>query len=112
MTDALTEAQEAKVAEVAAHEDPVERYRAARDVRASTRENFDRRLHEIQKAAVRELRPGRTWAQVGELIGTTGSWAEALVSDRKTKRHESDHADQQTPNARAVEGRSPDTTTP
>lgn len=112
MTDALTEAQEAKVAEVAAHEDPAERYQAAREARAQNRENYDYRLQEIQKTAVRELRPGRTWAEVGKLIGTTGSWAEALVSDRKTKRQEEDHAAQPTPPARAAEGQPPDTAMP
>lgn len=112
MTDALTEAQEAKVAEVAANADPAERYRAAREARAQNRESYDRRLQEIQKDAIRELRPGRTWAEVGKLIGTTGSWAEALVSDRKSKRQEGDHADQPTPPTRAAEGHSPDTTTP
>jgi hypothetical protein len=112
MTDALTEAQEAKVAEVAAHKDPVERYLAAREARARNRENYDRPLQEIQKEAVRELRPGRTWAEVGKLIGTTGSWAEALVSDRKAKRQGEDHDAESTPRAGATEGHSPDTETP
>ncbi len=112
MTDALTEAQEAKVAEVVARADPAERYAAAREARAKNRETYDRRLQEIQKDAIRELRPGRTWAEVGKLIGTTGSWAEALVSDRKTKRQEGDHADQPTPRAGAAEGHAPDTAAP
>jgi hypothetical protein len=112
MTDALTEAQEAKVAEVVAHADPAERYAAAREARARNRETYDRRLQEIQKEAVRELRPGRTWAEVGKLIGTTGSWAEALVSDRKPRRQGEDHGAESTPRASAVEGHSPDTEEP
>lgn len=112
MTDALTEAQEAKVAEVVSHADPAERYAAAREARAQNRENYDRRLQEIQKDAVRELRPGRTWAEVGKMIGTTGSWAEALVSGRKTKRQEGEHVAESTPRAGATEGHSPDTEQP
>jgi hypothetical protein len=112
MTDALTEAQEAKVAEVAAHEDLIERYHAAREARAQTKVTFDQPLHEIQRAVVRELRPGRTWAEVGRMIGTSGSWAEALATGRSSKRRKSDHAAESTPRAGAAEGHSPDTETP
>lgn len=112
MTDALTEAQEAKVAEVAAREDLIERYHAAREARAQTRTNFDQPLHEIQRAVVRELRPGRTWAEVGRLLGTSGSWAEALATGRKSKRRREDHDAESTPHAGAEEGRSPDTEQP
>lgn len=109
MTDALTKSLEAKVAEVAAIEDLVQRGIAAREVRDQIAAG-DRALYAIQKAVVQGLRPGRTWAEVGQLFGRTGSWAEALARGRKSKR-KSDHAAQPTPNARAAEGHSPDTTT-
>lgn len=112
MTDALTEAQEAKVAEVAAREDLVERYHAAREARARSKATFDHPLHEIQRAVIRELRPGRTWAEVGRLIGTSGSWAEALATGRSSKRRKTVHAAESTPRARTTEGHSPDTETP
>ncbi|WP_420032275.1 hypothetical protein ACN2WE_05275 [Streptomyces sp. cg28] len=112
MTDALTEAQEAKVAEVAACEDIVARYHAARVARAKTMETFDRPLHEIQREAVQLLRPGRTWAEVGRLIGASGSWAEALATGRKPKRRKVDHAGESTPRAGAEEGHAADTGEP
>lgn len=111
MTDAFTESLEAKVAEVAAIEDLVERGRAAREARDRLAAS-DRALLAIQRAAVQGLRPGRTWAEVGQLFGRTHAWAEALATGRSSKRRKSDHAAQPTPSARAAEGHSPDTTTP
>ena len=110
MTDALTESLEAKVAEVAALEDLVERGLAARLVRDQLAAT-DRTLYAIQQAAVRELREGRTWEEVGRLFGRTGSWAEALAKGRKPRR-KSDHAVESTPHVSAEEGRSPDTAPP
>jgi hypothetical protein len=110
MTDALTESLEAKVAEVAAIEDLVQRGVAAREVRTQIAA-ADRALYAIQQAVVQELRPGRTWAEVGQLFERTGSWAEALARGRKSKR-KGGHAVQPTPHARAAEGHSPDSATP
>lgn len=112
MTDALTETLEATVAEVAAHEDPVERYHAAREARALIRENGDQALHAIQKAVVQELRSGRTWAEVGKLLGTSGSRAEALASGRKSRGRKGDHDSESTPRADAEEGHDTDAATP
>ncbi|MFD5384305.1 hypothetical protein ACFWMG_04910 [Streptomyces sp. NPDC127074] len=110
MTDALTKSLEAKIAEVAAIDDLVERGLAAREVRNQIAAG-DRALYAIHQAVVQELRQGRTWAEVGELFERTGSWAEALARGRKSKR-KGDHADQPTPHARTTEGHATDTTAP
>ena len=110
MTDAFTESLEAKVAEVAAIEDLVERGLAAREARDQIAIR-DRALHAIQRAAVQDIKPGRTWAEVGELFDRSHAWAEALATGRSSKRGKTSHADQPTPRAGAAEGHSPDTTT-
>jgi hypothetical protein len=111
MTDAFTESLEAKVAEVAALEDLVERGLAAREVRDQLAAS-DRTLYEIQQAAIQGLRPGRTWAEVGQLFGRSHAWAEALATGRSAKRRKTVHAAESTPRAGAAEGHAPDTSTP
>lgn len=81
MTDALTAAHEKATAVVAAIADPIERYQAARDAREKISE-ANGALQRIQRDVVLELRPGRTWAEVGDLIGVTGSRAEAIAKER------------------------------
>lgn len=81
MTDALTEYAEAEAAPVAAIADPIERFEAAKNERAK-HGAADRALMEIQKAVVWELYENRTWAEVGELLGFSGSRAEALARGR------------------------------
>lgn len=111
MTDAFTESLEAKVAKIAAIEDLVERGLAAREARDQMAER-DRELYAIQRAAVQELKPGRTWEEVGRLFGRSHAWAEALAAGRSSKRRKSEHAVQPTPDARTVEGHAEDTSTP
>lgn len=112
MTDALTSSLEAKVAEVAAMEDPVQRGLAARETRDSLA-SADQALLAILRDAVNEVRrPGRTWAEVGELFGRSHAWAEALAKGRSSKRRTEGHAVQPTPHAGAAEGHDPDTATP
>lgn len=111
MTDALTDALEAKVAEVAAIENPVERGLAAREVRDQLAEN-DRALYAIQRDSVRKLRPEHTWAEIGELFGRSYGWAEALAAGRGSRRRKNDHAAESTPRADAPEGHSPDADQP
>jgi hypothetical protein len=111
MTDALTEFLEEKVAHVAAIEDPVQRGLAAREARDQLATS-DRALYAIQRAAVRELKPGRTWAEVGRLFGRSHAWAEAIAAGRSAKRKKTGHVAESTPASRAVEGRQDDTTTP
>lgn len=81
MTDALTEYAEAEAAPVAAIADPIERFEAAKNERAK-HSAADRALMEIQKAVVWELHESRTWAEVGDLLGFSGSRAEALARGR------------------------------
>jgi DNA-directed RNA polymerase specialized sigma subunit len=81
MTDVLTEAIETATAAVAAIGDPVERYQQAREERVKLGTG-DRTLMEIQQAVVLVLREGRTWAEVGEILGISGSRAEAIAKGR------------------------------
>lgn len=90
MTDALTTAAieaatqqviSAATEHVASIDDLAERYQAARRVRAHLDEG-NQALKEIQQAVAKDLKPGRTWAQVGQLLGVSGSRAEALAKDR------------------------------
>lgn len=111
MTDAFTESLEAKVAEVAAIEDLVERGLAAREVRDQLATS-DRALYAIQQAVIQGLRPGRTWAEVGKLFGRSHAWAEALATGRSSKRRKTVHDAESTPRAGAAEGHSPDTDQP
>lgn len=111
MTDAFTESLEAKVAEVAAIDDLLAQGLAALKARQKLAES-DQALYVIEQAAVRGLRPGRTWAEVGEMFGRSYGWAEAIAKGRSSKRGKADHAVESTPHADAAEGHSPDTSTP
>lgn len=111
MTDAFTESLEAKVAEVAAIDDLVTQGRAALEARQKLAES-DQALYALEQAAVRGLRPGRTWAEVGELFGRSYGWAEAIAKGRSSKRGRTVHDAESTPRAGAEEGHSPDTDPP
>jgi hypothetical protein len=111
MTDAFTESLEAKVAEVAAIEDLVQRVLAARLARDQLATS-DRALHATTQAALRDLKPGRTWAEVGRMFGRSHSWAEALATGRSAKRRRTAHASESTAPAGAAEGQPPVTDAP
>ncbi|MEU8902160.1 hypothetical protein [Streptomyces mirabilis] len=111
MTDAFTESLEAKVAEVAAIDDLLARGLAALEARQKLATS-DQALYAIQQAAVQGLRPGRTWAEVGEMFGRSYAWAEAIAKGRSSKRGKAVHAAESTPRAGAAEGHAPDTGTP
>ncbi|MGW8679615.1 hypothetical protein ACWGNN_00850 [Streptomyces sp. NPDC055817] len=81
MTEALIEAIGAATTEVKAIDDPVERFQQARTLRTEMGAG-DQALMEIQRAAVWALHEGRSWAQVGELLGFSGSRAEAIARGR------------------------------
>ncbi|MFE4671081.1 hypothetical protein [Streptomyces sp. NPDC056723] len=81
MTEALTEALEAATTEVKAVDDLVERFQKARTLRTEIGAG-DQALMEIQRAAVWALHEGRSWSQVGELLGFSGSRAEAIARGR------------------------------
>ncbi|MET9445032.1 hypothetical protein [Streptomyces sp. NPDC006610] len=111
MTDAFKESLEAKVAEVAAINDLLTQGRAVLEARQRLAE-CDQALYAIEQAAIQGLRPGRTWAEVGELFGRSHAWAEAIAKGRSAKRKKTGHVAESTPASRAVEGRQDDTTTP
>jgi alkylhydroperoxidase/carboxymuconolactone decarboxylase family protein YurZ len=81
MTHALTDSITAAVEAVAAITDPVERYKDARERRTELNDG-DRSLMLIQQAVAQELKEGRTWAHVGELLEVTGSRAEQIAKGR------------------------------
>lgn len=81
MTDALPDAIETATAVVTAIDDPVERFKKARDLRTELAD-ADRALLGIQRDVVWALYEGRTWAEVGELLGFSGSRAEAMARGR------------------------------
>lgn len=81
MTNALTASIEAAIEDIAAVADPVERFSAGRKLRSELNDG-DRRVMRIQQSAVEELKQGRTWAQVGEILGVTGSRAEQIAKGR------------------------------
>jgi hypothetical protein len=81
MTEALTDAIETATAAVTAIDDPVERFKRARTLRAELGE-ADRALLEVQRTVIWGLYEDRTWGQVGELLGFSGSRAEAIARGR------------------------------
>jgi hypothetical protein len=81
MTDATTTAIEEATTTVAAIEDPVIRFEAARTERAKYAAG-DRAMLEIQREIVRGLHEDRSWAEVGALLGFSGSRAEAIARGR------------------------------
>ncbi|MFV8127513.1 hypothetical protein [Streptomyces syringium] len=81
MTEALKAAVATAVAEVAAIPDLVERYQAARSTRGQLSEG-DRALKLVQQEIARLLKPGKTWAEVGKILGVTGSRAEQIAKGR------------------------------
>jgi hypothetical protein len=81
MTDALTDALETATVTVTAIADPVERFQKARDLRTELA-GADRALLDVQRSVVWSLYEGRTWAEVGALLGFSGSRAEAIARGR------------------------------
>lgn len=81
MTDALTEAIEARFEDIEAIEDPVERFRMGRELRATCADT-EQRVIRIEQAIAEELKEGRTWFAVGKLLGVTGSRAEQIAKGR------------------------------
>jgi hypothetical protein len=107
MTEALTSAIESEMGRLAQITDPVERFHAVREYRQDLARG-DRRGKELEQAVVSELKEGRPWREVGELLGVSGSRAEQIAKGRGPVRH----AVESTPRAGAAEGHAPDTSTP
>lgn len=87
MTDALADALDTAAAQVEFQErttdDLGECYETVRRLRAQLGDT-DRRLTSLQRRIVLRLRGDneRTWAEIGTIIGTSGSRAEAIAKER------------------------------
>lgn len=74
MTDSLEAAAVSLVDELNKISDDVARYQAVKDLEAW----LDRNLRQVKATVASNLYDGRTWGQVGELLGVTGSRAEQI----------------------------------
>lgn len=81
MTEALTPAIEAAADGLAAISDPVERYKETRKVRAELAQG-DATFRAVEQRTVSEIKEGRSWREVGELLGVSGSRAEQIAKGR------------------------------
>jgi hypothetical protein len=74
MTESLDTAERALIAAVREISDDVERYRAVKELEV----RLDRSLREVKAEVAQNLYEGRSWNQVGQLLGVTGSRAEQI----------------------------------
>lgn len=74
MTRALDTAENALINAITDISDDVERYQAVRDLEARLNQTFK----QIKADAAKSLHDGRSWNQVGKLLGVTGSRAEQV----------------------------------
>lgn len=81
MTEALTDAINAAAEGLSTISDPVERYQQARKLRADLAHG-DATLRSVEQRAVAELKEGRAWREVGQLLGVSGSRAEQIARRR------------------------------
>lgn len=81
MTEALTSAIESETGRLAQITNPVERFHAARKLREALADG-DRDARQVEQASVNELKEGRPWREVGELLGMSGSRAEQIAKGR------------------------------
>ncbi|MGW1492590.1 hypothetical protein [Streptomyces sp. NPDC002402] len=77
MTDALDEAIDAALQSLAAIDDPIERYRVSRDLRTQI-DRGSNALKSAQAQIANELKADRSWREVGERLGVSGSRAEQI----------------------------------
>lgn len=71
---ALDEAADALTNALRAISDPVERYNAARTLESQ----LICEIKQVKAEVAQELHPNRTWRDVGDLLGVTGSRAEQI----------------------------------
>lgn len=81
MTEALTSVIESETGRLAEIANPVERFHAARQFREVIAAG-DQTARDLERAAVNELKEGRPWREVGELLGVSGSRAEQIAKGR------------------------------
>lgn len=74
MTDSLDTAERAVSDAVREFSDDVERYQAIKRLEV----RLDRILKQAKAEVAKNLHEGRSWSQVGELLGVTGSRAEQI----------------------------------
>lgn len=74
MTQSLDAAEQTLIAAIREISGDADRYQAARDLEG----RLSTSLKEIKAEAARNLHEGRSWSQVGELLGVTGSRAEQI----------------------------------
>jgi 7-keto-8-aminopelargonate synthetase-like enzyme len=74
MTESLDAAENALIAAINEISDDIERYQEVKELEA----RLDRSLKQIKADAARRLYEGRSWNQVGKLLGVTGSRAEQI----------------------------------
>lgn len=77
MTEAFITTIETAASELTGITDPVERFNRTRDLRAQL-DRGDRILKGVEQDAVNELKEGRPWREVGEMLGMSGSRAEQI----------------------------------
>ncbi|GHH87873.1 hypothetical protein [Streptomyces capitiformicae] len=81
MTEALTSAIESETGRLAQITNPVERFHAIREFREVVAAG-ERTGRDLEKDAVNELKEGRPWREVGEMLGMSGSRAEQIAKGR------------------------------
>jgi hypothetical protein len=81
MTEALTSAIESETGRITSIDDLLERFREVRKFREAMAAG-DRIGRELEQTIVAELKHGRAWREVGELLGVSGSRAEQIAKGR------------------------------
>lgn len=74
MTESLDTAERALIAAVREISDSVERYQAVKELE----DRLGQSLREVKAEVAKSLYDGRSWSQVGALLGVTGSRAEQI----------------------------------
>ena len=81
MTDALDTAIDEALQSLADIDDPVERYQVSRRIRIDL-DRGSAALKRTQAEIALELKAGRSWREVGILMGVTGARAEQISKGR------------------------------
>jgi hypothetical protein len=71
---AISEAAAALIAALRRVSDPVERYTAAKEIETQLVSD----IKQVKATAAVELHPNRSWREVGDMLGVTGSRAEQI----------------------------------
>ena len=74
MTESLDAAEQTLITAVKEISDDVERYETVKELEV----RLDASLREIKAEVAKNLYEGRSWSQVGKLLGVTGSRAEQI----------------------------------